>query len=207
MLFCLATFGNLKFIKVDRYIGSRINFWYLPRLSILTKIGIPNYQYQEAEEVSSAQGNNELFTTKFQSGFGEPPRGLQHSLRIPTTPTRDVVPQWRTTQTPNWPCVNKIPLASSVIDCRAYNWAQIGSKHRSQSFVLAKAYVWIQLDTVKLKTGALANLQCWLGGLEHDKGAALEIKWRELKTAVTEADQAHLGRMHRLGWVKSNHIY
>ncbi len=55
-----------------------------------------------------------------------------------------------------------------------------------------------KFDTAKLKTAALEHLRWDLRnrfeGLQLDEDASLEDEWRELKDAVADASQAHLGK-------------
>ncbi len=60
------------------------------------------------------------------------------------------------------------------------------------------------LDTAKLKTAALEHLRLDLGncseGLQLDEDASPEGESRELKDAIADASQAHLGRTSRRCW-------
>ncbi len=113
--------------------------------------------------------------------------------------------------------------ASSVIDCRAYNGAQRGSEHSSDhAMVRARLRLRMKaarisnrpanLDTAKLKTVALEHLRLDLrnrfDGLQLDEDASPEDEWQELKDAVTDASQAHLGktRRRRRDWVTGETI-
>ncbi len=64
----------------------------------------------------------------------------------------------------------------------------------------------------KLKTVALEHLRLDLRnrfeGLQLDEDASPEDEWRELKDAVANASQAHLGktRRRRRGWVTGEKI-
>ncbi len=67
-----------------------------------------------------------------------------------------------------------------------------------------------QLGTAKLKTVALEHLQLdhWtrFEGLPFDEDASPEDEWQELKDAVADASQAHLGKMRRRDWVTGETI-
>ncbi len=113
--------------------------------------------------------------------------------------------------------------ASSAIDCRAYNGAQTGSEHGSDH-AMVRAHLRLRmkaahipnrpakLDTAKVKTAALEHLRLDLRnrfeGLQLDEDASLEDEWRELKDAVADASQAHLGktRRRRRDWVTGETI-
>ncbi len=102
--------------------------------------------------------------------------------------------------------------ASSVIDCRAYTGAQKGSEHGSDhAMVRARLHLRMKAtrspnrpakpDTSKLNTAALEHLRLDLRnrfeGLQLDEDASPEDEWRELKEAVADASQAHLGKTRR----------
>ncbi len=61
-----------------------------------------------------------------------------------------------------------------------------------------------KLDTSKLKTAALEHLRLDLRnrfeGLQLEEDASPEDEWRELKDAVADASQTHLGKTRRLGY-------
>ncbi len=56
----------------------------------------------------------------------------------------------------------------------------------------------VKFDTAKLKTAVLKNLRLDLRnrfeGMQLDEDASPEDEWRELKDAVADASQAHLGK-------------
>ncbi len=95
---------------------------------------------------------------------------------------------------------------SSVIDCRAYNGAQTGSEHGSDH-AMVRARLRLRMkaasipnrpanfDTAKLKTAALEILRLDLRNRFED--ASPEDERRELKDAVADASQAHLGKTRR----------
>ncbi len=62
-----------------------------------------------------------------------------------------------------------------------------------------------KLDTVKVKTVALRNR---FEGLQPDEDVFQEVEWRELKDAVADASQAHLGKTtrRRRDWVTGETI-
>ncbi len=113
--------------------------------------------------------------------------------------------------------------ASSVIDRRAYNGAQTGSEHGSD-YGMVHAHLRLRmkaarffnrpakLDTTKLKTTALEHLRLDLRKpfevLQLNEDASPENAWRELKDAVADASQAHLGRTlrRRRDWVAGETI-
>ncbi len=65
-----------------------------------------------------------------------------------------------------------------------------------------------KLDTSKLKTAALEHLRNRFEGLQLDEDASPEDEWRELKDAVADASQAHLGKTcrRRRDWVTGETI-
>ncbi len=105
---------------------------------------------------------------------------------------------------------------SSVIDCRAYNGAQTGSKHGSDHATVRIrlrlrmktariSYRPAMLDTAKLKTAVLEHLRLNLRNrfeaLQLDEDASPGKDCRELKIAIADASQAH--RRH---WVTGETI-
>ncbi len=64
-----------------------------------------------------------------------------------------------------------------------------------------------KFDTAKVKTAAL-DLRDRFEGLQLDEDASPEDEWRELKDAVADASQAHLGKTcrRRRDWVTGETI-
>ncbi len=96
-----------------------------------------------------------------------------------------------------------------MIDCPAYTGAQTGSENGlDNAMVRARLLLRMKaaripkrpekVDTSKLKTAALEHLRLDLRnrfeGLQLDRDASPEDECRELKDAVTDASQAHLGK-------------
>ncbi len=133
-----------------------------------------------------------------------------------SSPCYIILQRW-THQGPNRPHANAVLVASSVIDCQACNGSQTGNEHVSDHLRLRTKAARIynrsaKLNRAKLKTVVLEHLGLDIrnsfDGLQLDEDASPEDEWRELKDAVANASQAHLGktRSHRRDWVTGKTI-